>query len=294
MNWQSTVDEFLVMLRTERRSAENTLLAYRNDLGQFCRHLAATLPESATWASVTQEQIAAYIAAIRQRYTSSTIARKIAALKTLFAWTQSRGLSASNPAVDMRAPRIDRKAPRMLTQDQTVRVIEVLASASQSRSLRDRALLEFLYSTGMRVSEAISLRLADLDLERGEARCIGRGARPRVAPLTPRAVAAMRQYLATARAELLGNGPSDIVFLNPSGAGLTRQAVWLMTRQHARAAGIDGDVTPHTLRHSRAAHMLDEGVDAKRIQEWFGHANISTTQAYRPSRAIAVIPPLSG
>jgi integrase/recombinase XerD len=132
--------------------------------------------------------------------------------------------------------------------------------------------------------------MSDLDLDRGEARCVGRAGRPRVAPISLKAVAAIRAYLAGGRSEFLGNTPSDAVFLNPSGAALTRQAVWLMTRQHARAAGLDGDVTPHTLRHSRAAHMLDEGVDARRVQEWFGHANISTTQAYRSNRAVAVIP----
>lgn len=290
MNWYSTVDEFLAMLRLERKSAENTVLAYRNDLSQFCRHLEATLDTEARWSSVTQEHISAYVAQIRGGYSSATVARKIAALKTLFAWMHKRGIATLNPATDMRAPRIERKAPRTLTQDETVRLIDAPTSVSPPRAARDRALLEFLYSTGMRVSEAIALKMSDLDLERGEARCVGRAGRPRVAPISPKAVAAIRAYLAGGRSEFLGNSPSDAVFLNPSGAALTRQAVWLMTRQHARAAGLDGDVTPHTLRHSRAAHMLDEGVDARRVQEWFGHANISTTQAYRINRAVAVIP----
>lgn len=294
MNWRTVIEAYIEMLRSERKAAENTVLAYRNDLGQFVAYLERALPHDADWASVGHDDVAGFISEIRAGYSSSTIARKIAALKALFAWLKSQGLTSLNPAVNMRAPKIERAPPRTLSQEETVRLLEAATNASPARMLRDRALLEFLYSTGMRVSEAIALRMSDLDLERGEARCAGRGARARAAPISPRALVALKAYLAGPRVELLGGGQTDILFLNSSGAGLTRQAVWLMTRQHALAAGLGGDVTPHTLRHSRAAHMLDEGVDPKRVQEWFGHANISTTQSYRPNRSVAVVPPTSG
>jgi integrase/recombinase XerD len=133
----------------------------------------------------------------------------------------------------------------------------------------------------MRVSEAINLRLSDIDFEGSTVKCAGRGTRQRSAPLTPQAVVALRDYLDRARADMMGSANTDFVFLNPLGTKLTRQAVWQLTRQYAQLAGIEGELTPHTLRHSRAAHMLNSGEDIHRVQEWLGHANLATTQMYR-------------
>jgi integrase/recombinase XerD len=181
----------------------------------------------------------------------------------------------------LKSPRVEKRAPRLLTPEEINRLFEAASTGTQPRSSRDRALLEVIYSTGMRVSEAINLRVSDVDLEHGEVRCAGRGNRERRAPLLPRTVSALRDYLARARLDLVGSASSDYVFLNPQGARLTRQAVWLMTRQYSKAADIEGEVTPHTLRHSRAAHMLDGGEDVRRVQEWLGHANLATTQMYQ-------------
>ena len=263
----------------------NTILAYRNDLGQFNDYLTHTLPAPGDhdWSVINQETIVGYVDSLTQHgYTKSTIARKIAALKTLFNWLNQHGQMAENPTLRLKSPRVDKRTPRLLSAVEVTSLIDATASVSQPRSARDRALLEVVYSTGMRVSEAINLRLSDIDLEFNEVRCMGRGNRQRKAPLLPRSAEAVREYLNNARAELMGNVSTDFVFLNPQGTKLTRQAVWLMTRQYAKLAGIDGEVTPHTLRHSRAAHMLGDGQDVHRVQEWLGHANLATTQMYQP------------
>jgi integrase/recombinase XerD len=286
MQWQSTIDEFLKFLETERSSSVNTVLAYRNDLGQFMEYLVQTAPNDGEWSSVSQDSIVNYVDTLTQRgYTKSTIARKIAALKTLFHWLNQRGIMHDDPTLRLKSPRVDKRTPRLLSQEEVNNLIDATAGVSQPRASRDRALLEVVYSTGMRVSEAINLRLGDVDLEENQVRCTGRGNRQRKAPLLPRAVEALRDYLNNARVELMGNISTDFVFLNPQGTKLTRQAVWLMTRQYAKAAGIEGDVTPHTLRHSRAAHMLGDGEDVRRVQEWLGHANLATTQMSQPRSA---------
>jgi integrase/recombinase XerD len=283
MQWQATIDDFLKFLESERSSSVNTVLAYRNDLSQFTDYISQTLPADSEWSAITQETIVNYVDSLTQRgYTKSTIARKIAALKTLFHWLSQHGQMADDPTLRLKSPRVDKRTPRLLTQEEVNALIDATATVSQPRSSRDRALLEVVYSTGMRVSEAINLRLEDIDLQANEVRCLGRGNRQRKAPLLPRAVEALRDYLANARVELMGNISTDYVFLNPQGTRLTRQAVWLMTRQYAKLGGIDGDVTPHTLRHSRAAHMLGNGEDVRRVQEWLGHANLATTQMYQP------------
>ncbi|HEY3341358.1 MAG TPA: tyrosine-type recombinase/integrase, partial [Anaerolineae bacterium] len=265
MQWQATIDDFLKFLETERSSSVNTVLAYRNDLSQFTDYISQTLPPESEWSAITQETIVNYVDSLTQRgYTKSTIARKIAALKTLFHWLSQHGQMTDDPTLRLKSPRVDKRTPRLLTQEEVNALIGATGTVSQPRSARDRALLEVVYSTGMRVSEAINLRLEDIDLQANELRCMGRGERQRKAPLLPRAAEALRDYLANARIELMGNISTDYVFLNPQGTRLTRQAVWLMTRQYAKVAGITGDVTPHTLRHSRAAHMLGNGEDVRR------------------------------
>jgi len=287
MHWQSGIEEFLEYLRTDRNASPNTIWAYKNDLSQFAEYLtqhppAESTPALSAWSAITHDTLADYVDALTRRgYTTSTVARKIAALKTLFHWLNQQGVIGEDPSLRLKSPRVEKRAPRLLSTEEVERLFAAAAAASQPRSARDRALLEVIYSTGMRVSEAINLRMEDLSLETCEVRCVGRGHRQRMAPLLPRTVAALRDYLAQARMDLAGSANTDYVFLNPQGARLTRQAVWLMTRQYAKAAGIDGEVTPHTLRHSRAAHMLNSGEDVRRVQEWLGHANLATTQMYQ-------------
>ncbi|MCL6509534.1 MAG: tyrosine recombinase [Anaerolineae bacterium] len=282
MEWRSTVNEFLDSLQTKGASA-NTVMAYRNDLTQFATYLSTVLPEDAAWSNVTTNTVGAYVQRLtEQNYTASTIARKVAALKTFFHWLSQRELVMEDPTLRLRSPKVEKRTPRLLSEEEVNRLFESASKMPPPRSLRDRALLEVIYATGMRVSEAIALRLSDVDFETNTIRCAGRGTRQRTVPLTPQAAAALRAYLDNARGDMVNNADTDFVFVNPLGSKLTRQAVWQLTRQHAQTAGIEGELTPHTLRHSRAAHMLNNGEDIRRVQEWLGHANLATTQMYRP------------
>lgn len=280
-------------MKQERAASENTIAAYRNDLSQFTDFLGRTLPTESTWGQFQGETLNEYITEITSRYTTSTVARKIAALKTLFHWLSQRGLIVDDYSHLMKSPKVEKKAPHILSEEEVARLMDATNAVPAPRSLRDRALLELIYSTGLRVSEAINLKLSDVDFDRAIARTAGKGTRQRSAPLTQRAMIALNEYLDHARGNLLsvpssmsnGTGREDVyIFLNPQGRNLTRQAVWLMTRQYARNSGIAGEVTPHTLRHSRAVHMLQSGEDVKRVQEWFGHANLATTQMYQAKK----------
>ena len=295
MEWRSTIGEFLDFLQTERRSTANTVMAYRNDLMQFADFLSASQPEGATWADLTPDAVTAYVEKLgdTQHYKPSTAARKIAALKTLFHWLAQRGQVAEDPTAHLRSPKVAKRTPRLLTEDEVNRLFDAAGRMPAPRSLRDRALLEVIYSTGMRVTEAINLRLSDMDFETGTVKCAGRGSRQRNAPLTPQAIVSLRDYLDNARADMMGTVTTDFVFVNPLGTKLTRQAVWQLTRQYAQLAMIEGELTPHTLRHSRAAHMLNSGQDIKRVQEWLGHANLATTQMYRPKPRETKLVPVS-
>lgn len=285
MNWQTGISEFLQHIQAGRNASQNTILAYRNDLGQFSQYLAKTLPEEATWNEVNEETLTGYIGGLSaQNYSAATTARKVAALKSLFHWMTRQGALAHDPSVNLKSPKVAKPSPRVLSQEEVERLFNATDNTSPTRTLRDRALLEIIYSTGMRVTEAINLKLADLELEHAEVRCAGRGTRNRRAPLTASALAALQNYMSQSRPANAANQPNEFVFLNPAGSNLTRQAVWLMTRQYARYAGIEGEITPHTLRHSRAAHMLQGGEDVRKVQSWLGHANITTTQAYHAKK----------
>ncbi len=282
MDWQTGIQNFLAHLRNDRKASANTVLAYRNDLNQFAEFLHKNAPQHAAWSDIRADDISLYAESLAAGpYTPSTIARKMAALKTLLNWMRQNGQVRDDLIDKLKSPKVEKRAPHILSEDEVRRLFEATARMAAPRSLRDRALLELIYSTGMRVTEAIGLRLSDLDLDMAVANTEGRGTRQRSAPLSQNAVDALRKYVDEARRDMLGTAQTDHVFLNPLGTKLTRQAVWQLTRQYARLSGIQGDITPHTLRHSRAAHMLNAGVDIRRVQEWLGHANLATTQMYQ-------------
>lgn len=290
MDWQTIIQDFLGHLQKDRHASANTVMAYRNDLTQFAEYLRKNFPANASWADIQPESIAHYAETMAANgYTSSTVARKVAALKTLLNWLKQRGMVRDDLTIKLKSPRVEKRAPRILSEEEIARLFEATAKMAAPRSLRDRALLEVIYATGMRVTEAIGLRLRDIDLDTSSASTEGRGTRQRSAPLTESAVLAVRAYIENGRSDMLGTTETDYIFLNPLGTKLTRQAVWQLTRQHARNAGITGDITPHTLRHSRAAHMLKAGTDIRRVQEWLGHANLATTQMYQLKEAVAEV-----
>jgi integrase/recombinase XerD len=280
MEWRVAVDDFLNELR-EKGSADNTIIAYRSDLNQLINYLVVALPGDASWSRVTLSVLQDYVRQLaEQNYSASTIARKVAALKALFHWLAQRGLITEDPTLQLRSPKVEKHAPRVLSQEEVNRLLEAVSKNGARHAQRDRALLEVIYATGMRVSEAVNLCLGDVDLDR-QVVCCAAGARRRTIPLTPQAVAALRAYLNGSRRDVAIASSNDYVFVNPSGRRITRQSVWQLMRHYAQVAGFGNGLTPHTLRHSRAAHMLSAGEDVRSVQAWLGHVNIATTQMYR-------------
>lgn len=283
---QEVVDEYIASLSLKEQGREganqNTIVAYRNDLNQVCVYLKRLQIEN--WQQVTREHITDYLQEMRegQAYRPTTIARKLAALKAFFRYMQSTGIITSDPIEKLDAPRVQRELPHVLSQEQIAslfRQVKVETPAGQ----RDLAMLHILCATGMRVSELVSLNLADFDAERATIVCPGRSSRSkreRVLPLSPETVEATKHYLATARMLLVTRHPEEqALFLNRHGERLTRQGFWLIIKSYARQANI-AEITPHMLRHSFAILMLQGGMELRSVKELLGHAHISTTQVY--------------
>ncbi len=282
---EEKIQEFLDHLVAEKGSSENTVAAYRNDLQQFHAFLAQPdqLGADVEWSDVTRDQLISYILFLKERqYASATVARKVAALKSYFHFLLRVGAVSEDPSEDLDSPKVKKQLPQTLSPDEVDRLLAQPSESGRTpKALRDTAMLEILYATGMRVSEIASLTMEDVDLEGGAIRCMGKGSKERVMPLYPKAVEAVRDYLEHGRAALLGDNPKErTLFLNPRGEQLTRQGLWLIIKSYARELELDDRVTPHTLRHSFATHMLNGGAGLREVQRLLGHANISTTQIY--------------
>jgi integrase/recombinase XerD len=276
---QAQVEEFLRFAAIEKRYSEHTVVAYRNDLTQFLAFLAGAGVSS--WQAVSRAHILDYIAYLQQReYVPATIGRKVAAVKSYFHFLVADGVLRDDPTVAVESPAVDKRLPRPLSPEETARLLAVPARSSTPKGLRDQALLELMYATGMRASEVIGLEVDALDLEVGTVRCLGKGKKERILPLYERAQQALKDYLEKGRAKLLRGRDEQALFVNHRGQPLTRQGLWLLVKGYATAAGIEGQVTPHTLRHSFATHLLDGGAGLREVQQLLGHTNISTTQIY--------------
>jgi integrase/recombinase XerD len=283
---QEAVDEYITSLASKEDerggSNRNTIAAYRNDLGQLCGYLTQQHIEN--WPQVTREHIAAYLLAMRenQAYRPTTIARKLAALKSFFRYIYTTGRIAFDPVEKLEAPHVQKELPNVLSVEQVSNLfaqVEVETPVGQ----RDLAMLQMLYATGMRVTELVSLNVADFVVAQSHVVCPGRtghAKRERILPLPPAAVEATRHYLEVARPRLVVHHPEEqALFVNHHGERLTRQGFWLIIKGYARQAGIT-DITPHMLRHSFAMLMLKGGMELRSVQELLGHAHISTTQVY--------------
>ena len=241
------------------------------------------LAPATSWTEVDESHMNVYLLHLRARdYASSTVARKTAAIKSFCHFLTVDGVVRSDLALNMTTPKVDKYVPRAITIDEIALLLSQPGSsgdASRPEVLRDRAMLETLYSTGMRVSELVAVDQADLDLQSQTVRCVGKGSRERYVPLRPSACASVGRYLEEARPLLAPDGEVSL-FVNHRGRRLTRQGFWLILKSYAESANI-GDVTPHTLRHSFAAHALRDGAELKDVQHLLGHVSISTTQVYR-------------
>lgn len=273
------VDAFLKYLIEAKGYSENTLAAYRNDLAQFLAFLSRYV---SNWDEVDRDLILNYILYMKDReYASSTVARKVAAIKSFFHYMVAGGVFADDPTATLDSPKVKKRLPRTISVADVKRLLAEPAKLSTPKALRDRALLELLYATGMRVTEAVSLNVGDLNLPSATVR-VGRSkeGKERILPLHKQAGEVLAYYLQKGRLQLMRDPEEPALFLNHRGQRLTRQGLWLIIKAYVEKAGIDADVTPHTLRHSFAVHKLEEGANLHEIQKLLGHANISTTQIY--------------
>jgi integrase/recombinase XerD len=282
------IDRFLTVLTSERGFSNNTIAAYRNDLTQFTAYLQAPPSEDhqspvETWPELTDAHLSRYLLYLHERqYKAATVARKTAAIKSFCHYLTQEGVTRFDPAAAMTSPRVEKYVPRAVTLEEVDRLLAQppkKIGSNKFESLRDQAMLETLYATGMRVTELVTLNVGDIDLDRGVVNCSGKGGRQRVLSIRPSAVGALASYTAEGRPTLAAT-EEDALFLNHRGSRLTRQGFWLILKSYAEQAGI-GDITPHTLRHSFATHALRHGAELRDVQQMLGHVSISTTQVYR-------------
>ena len=269
--------DFLAYLEFERGLSRNTLEAYRNDLAQ----LGAYLDERDLDAlAVTHRELAGFLSALALGGASAaTLQRKAACLRSFYRHLRREGQIEHDPTAELRGPRRAQRLPGVLSRDEVGRLLGAPSGSSPS-ALRDRALLELLYACGLRASEAVGLTLDDVDLQEELLCARGKGSKERLVPIGREAVAALRAYLALGRPVLVGLSPERHLFVNRRGGGLSRQGLYKIVQGHADTVGLKDRMSPHTLRHTFATHLLAGGCDLRTLQEMLGHADIATTQLY--------------
>lgn len=275
---------FLNYLRVEKGFSENTVIAYQNDLGflaGFVKERAAKQSVMPTWSSFDRQGMLAYLLDLKERgYKATTMARKVAAARSFFKFLLAEKLIQKDPTENMSTPNVGKALPKPISINQVRLLLEQPARLTTAEARRDTAMLELLYASGMRVSELIALDVGAVDCNEGSVRCFGKGHKERIIPIHDQASAAVRRYTEEVRPKLLRNQGETALFLNARGERLTRQGFWQKLKEYARSANLNVEISPHTLRHSFATHMLSGGADLRSVQELLGHANISTTQVY--------------
>lgn len=280
---EKQVQAFLDHLIAHKRYSANTIAAYRNDLTQFLAYLGSPdlLAPPQGWSEVTAPYLTGYFLSLKERtYTPSTQARKIAAVRSFFEFLAATHVIDTNPAMVLSSPKVERHLPKTISPEQVEQLLAEPARDHSPKGIRDWALMLLLYATGMRVTELVSLDVMDVDLAVGMVRCGSAGENERLIPIDQDVAEALRFYLKESRPSLISAGEERALFVNHRGQRLTRQGLWLIIKYYVRAVGIEHEVTPHTLRHSFAAHMLSRGATLREVQRLLGHANLSTTQVY--------------
>jgi integrase/recombinase XerD len=278
MEITATISSFLTHVRVEKGLSSNTVSAYRRDLAkfdEFARKRKLSLE------AVTRDDLVDFLAGLyRQKLESKTVARHLVTLRNFFRFAQIQDLIPEDPSVNLESPKIHRALPGYLRLEEVERLL-TQPDAKTPLGLRDRAMFEVLYSTGLRVSELIGLRVTDLDTKVGCVRCIGKGDKERIVPVGKKALAIVEKYLRDGRPKLLGKvAGSPTLFVNRRGTALSRVGVWKILSAYGRQAGMRMPLAPHMLRHSFATHLLERGADLRSVQLMLGHADISTTQIY--------------
>jgi integrase/recombinase XerD len=288
---EESANAFLTFLQVEKGASSNTIAAYKNDIYQFVAFCTSRAKQGTgvtnghrrSWRQVDKALILAFLSDLQAKgYSQATVARKIAAVKSFFSFLTAEGIVPSDPTETLSSPRVGKSLPKPISPEQVDELLEQPLRRDTPEAKRDKAMLELLYATGMRVSELVSLDVDNVSLvvDHAYVRCMGKGFKERTIPIHEHAADAVKIYLKEARPRLVGAGPETALFVNRRGERLTRQGFWLILKTYARAANIGASVTPHTLRHSFATHMLKGGAPLRNVQELLGHANISTTQVY--------------
>ena len=280
------INSFISSLSVEKGFSNNTLDAYKNDLSQFaefiCKQAAKEDKQQVTWVSVDRAIILDYLVTLREKsYAPATMARKVAAIKSFFNFLVAEGALKNNPTEGITGPKVGKALPKAISVEEVEKLLEQPDKVNTPEGKRDKAMLELLYATGMRVSEMVSLNVRDVNLKAGFVRCFGKGSKERIIPIHSKAIKAVKTYIDDARPRLARADEEAALFLNRHGQRLTRQGLWLILKGYAQKARIESDITPHVLRHSIATHLLHSGkMNLRELQELLGHANISTTQIY--------------
>ncbi len=277
-NMQELVDAFLNYLSVERGLSRNTIISYREDINAYADFLKVSRIDNLS--SSAKNDIVNFMLAQKDRgLAANSVARRLAAIKAFYKFLVRERFLKVDPSGLIESPKLWKKIPDTLS----VNEVDVLLSQPNIRDkqgIRDRAVLEALYATGMRVSEAANLKVDNVNLSVGFLRCFGKGSKERIIPLGKKAISSIKRYLEVSRPQQLRNKESDFLFLNRFGRKISRQSLWKIIKRYARQARIKKSIKPHILRHSFATHLLERGADLRSVQEMLGHANISTTQIY--------------
>ena len=268
---------FISYLHNIKKTSNNTELSYKRDLGKMRQYLEENGISGLN--DITEEVLDSYIVYLEEnQFAAATISRNIASMKAFFHYLAKEGVIEKDVSVGLKAPKIEKKMPEILTPEEVIWLLEQ-PKGDTPKEIRDKAMLELLYATGIRVTELITLKVSDVNMQMGFIICRD-GSKERVIPFGVAAKKAMTNYLDKARNVMLFDLQSDILFVNCSGQPMSRQGFWKLIKYYAKKAGIIADITPHTLRHSFAAHLVENGADLRSVQEMLGHSDISTTQVY--------------
>ena len=274
---RQSIEAFLTYLALERGLSRTTCASYSLDLAFFEAFLKKRRIDS--WTKVEALQVREFLQSLRSSKQPATLARKLAAIKGFFKFLEGQQVIRKSPTVFIESPRLWKRLPQTLSQAEVERLLQGIRQEGLGR--RDLAMLELLYSCGLRVSELVSLDLGSCNLEAGFVRCIGKGNKERIVPIGKQALQAIGRYLEQERPHLVAKHAAEpALFVNRTGGRLTRQRLWQLLKAYARIGSIDKSIGPHTLRHSFATHLLEGGADLRTVQELLGHSNISTTQRY--------------
>ncbi len=274
---QREIDSFISYLHNVKRVSNNTEMSYKRDLNKFALYMST---QGVTDVSkITETMLNSYILYLEDnKFSAATVSRNIACLKSFYHFLFKEAVVAKDISENLRAPKVEKKIPEIMTTDEVVRLLEQ-PKGGTTKDVRDKAMLELLYATGIRVSELISLKVSDVNLQMGYI-VAQDSSKERVIPFGHEAKVALTRYMEDARNEMLLDKSSNILFVNCSGEPMSRQGFWKLIKFYAKKAGIEADITPHTLRHSFAAHLVENGADLRSVQEMLGHSDISTTQVY--------------